>query len=90
MAVRGNSFTLDTTGEIIAYGEGRADHPNRVKINVTSGIILVGGAAADAVLPFADTDGFLDYELVEGINLWAKASAATVAITLTETLPGAA
>lgn len=86
-SIRGESYTLDTTGEVIADG-GMAgtSSPNEVLVRVTSGDILIGGAEADALFPVGIADGAIPINLTAGDELWAKGDggAATVKVFRTK------
>ena len=80
------AFTVDTTGEVVAFGvRGQMPTPNRVKID-TAGDILVGQSADDAVFPIAAADDQQEFTLVGSDQLYVKAASGTVAITVHESL----
>jgi hypothetical protein len=80
------AYTVDTTGQVVAYGiAGQQPTPNHVRID-TAGNILVGDSAADAVFPIASTDDQYTVDLVGSDQLFVKAASGTVDIVVHETL----
>ena len=75
-SIRGESYTLDSTGEVVATGDGAtANAPNEVLIKVTAGTALIGGASADALFPVTSDDGVIPINLTAGDDLYAKSTA---------------
>lgn len=86
MNFTGATYTLDTTGEVIATGVGgNAQSPNEVLVKVTSGTALLGGESADALFPLAADDGIIPINMKAGDQLFAKGDGAAATVKVFRT-----